>query len=47
MGGGSGCDAKGFLWGAESGAGGVTVPRLDPTLTVRSDQGPIFRMRSL
>ena len=47
MGGGSGCDAKGFLRGAESGAGGVTVPRLDPALALGSDYGPIFRMRSL
>jgi hypothetical protein len=40
MGGGSGCDAKGFLWGAP-------VLRLDPASAVGSNQGTIFKMRPL
>jgi hypothetical protein len=47
MGGGSGCDAKGFLWGSQERRGGAPVLRLDPAPAVGSDQGTIFKMRPL
>ncbi len=49
MGGGSGCDAKGFLWGGgrQERRGGAPVLRLDPAPAVGSDQGTIFKMPSL